>query len=363
MNIIVNTSQLEELCLTIKDGDFISIDTEFIREKTYYPQLCLIQIATANKAVIIDPLSKDLDLSPLANILHNANIVKVFHSAKQDLEILYLHNKRLPSNIFDTQIASSFCDLGLSVGYESLVLELLNIQIDKSSRISDWSKRPLSNKQIEYALGDVIHLYKIYPLILKMLSDNKYLKWALEDMKSLNKTENIFTDAKESWKKIKDTKGIQVNLILKSLATWREIKAQKYNLPRNHFLKESTLIQLAQSMPITLKELNKIDNFGEFSEEIITLVQESLNKQAEQDLNEENINIVRADLKTLSSLKSLLKQQATKHNLPTNLIATTQDLKDLSTPNTKKESRLIKGWRYEVFGEPALKFIDYQKPK
>ena len=169
MNIILNNAQLEKFCQTISAEDFITIDTEFARDKTYFPKLCLIQIASASDAVLIDPLSPELNLAPLDLILQDPNIVKVFHSAKQDLEILLLFNRHLPKNIFDTQIAASFCGFGESVSYESLVFKMLNIKVDKSSRVSDWTIRPLSVKQIDYALGDVVHLREIYLMLIKML--------------------------------------------------------------------------------------------------------------------------------------------------------------------------------------------------
>ncbi len=354
MNIILNTAQLEKFCQTIRATDFITIDTEFSREKTYYPKLCLIQVATDKMAVLIDPLSPDLNLAPLDIILQDTNIVKVFHSAKQDLEILLLYNKRLPKNIFDTQIAASFCGFGESVSYEALVLEMLNIQVDKSSRISDWTMRPLSSKQIDYALGDVTHLREIYLILIKMLNNNQRLPWVTEEIKILNQPHNFNIILNESWKKIKNTQGFKVNLVLKKLATWREIKAQQYNLPRNHFLKEEILLKLAQNMPLTLEELKKIGNFNNFNEEIITIINDSLSKQLEDDLDH---NLDSYNYKTsselLSALKLLVKQQADEYKLPSSVIATTQDLKNLCSTNDTS-LRPLTGWRYEVFGELAL---------
>ncbi len=354
MNIILNTDQLEKFCQTIRATDFITIDTEFSREKTYYPKLCLIQVATDKTAVLIDPLSPNLSLAPLDIILQDANIVKVFHSAKQDLEILLLYNKRLPKNIFDTQIAASFCGFGESVSYEALVLEMLNIKVDKSSRVSDWTIRPLSSKQIDYALGDVIHLREIYSMLVKTLNDNQRLPWAAEEIETLNQARNFSINPDEAWKKIKNTQGVKINLVLKKLAAWREIKAQQYNLPRNHFLKEEILFKLAQSMPLNLNELQKIDNFSNLSEEIISITNDALSKQLEDDLNSNSDPTnYKINSELLSVLKALLKQKAEEYNLPTSLIATTQDLKNLCITNDISLRPLI-GWRYEVFGKLAL---------
>ncbi len=355
MNIILNNAQLEKFCQTISAEDFITIDTEFARDKTYFPKLCLIQIASASDAVLIDPLSPELNLAPLDLILQDPNIVKVFHSAKQDLEILLLFNKHLPKNIFDTQIAASFCGFGESVSYESLVFKMLNIKVDKSSRVSDWTIRPLSVKQIDYALGDVVHLRKIYLMLIKMLNDNKRLTWAMEETNNLNQAHNFSIIPDEAWKKIKNTRGIKINLIIKKLAAWREIKAQQYNLPRNHFLNEEVLFKLAQNMPLTLGELKKIGNFNNLSEEIIAITNDALSKQLEDDLNNNSDPAnYKINSELLSAFKLLLKQKAEEYQLPISLIATTQDLKNLCIANNKQVLRPLTGWRYEIFGKFAL---------
>ena len=361
MTIITKTLDLELFCQSLEDEEFITIDTEFSRETTYYPKLCLLQIASSKRAVILDALSKSLDLSPLNKIFQNSKIVKVFHSAKQDLEILYLLNKCLPNNIFDTQIAATLCNLGESASYESLVWELLHKKIDKSYRISDWTQRPLMLKQIEYALGDVIYLRKIYLSIIAQLKETNRIAWAQEEMDRLSKETNFIIDINSAWQKIKNIDNRKINLVLKELAAWREVKAQEFNLPRNHYLKEKTLINLANSMPLTIEEIRKINNFYDIdsntAEEIIVVIQGALTRQIEQDLyaqvNTQGYH--RKNNELLSMLKLLLQLKAKEHNLPTNILATSQELKDLcSSDFDLKKIRALNGWRHQIFGAFAL---------
>lgn len=355
---IANTSDLENLCKDLNKNDFITIDTEFFRETTYYPKLCLIQIATKEYSAIIDPLSPNIDLSHLNKILQNENIVKVFHSAKQDLEILYNLYGELPKNIFDTQIAASFCNFGDYVSYESLVLDIVDKQIDKSHRISNWSLRPLSDEQIEYAHGDVTYLVNIYTFLISKLKNNNRFSWAMEEMQILTSTSYFQINIDDAWQKIKNTRDIKINLLLKKIASWREKKAQEYDLPRNHFLNEKYLLKIVQSMPLTMQELKKIPYFHNIEEkltqEIIEIVQHSLTEQLEKDVNDNisNSNCDNPYLEKLSQLKLLLKSKSNKYQLPPQLIATNLELKSISNPTEgSKPPRFLSGWRYKIFGK------------
>ena len=357
MRIITNTEDLEKFCYEISGNNFITIDTEFSRETTYYPKLCLIQIAGCDSVTIIDALSQDINLSILDKVLQNPNIVKVFHSAKQDLEILYQLYNHLPKNIFDTQIAASFCGFGGSISYETLVLELVNIQIDKSHRVSDWTKRPLSDEQIEYAFGDVTHLREVYLTLIKSLKENKRLAWAIEEMDSLNSPNNFIIDVDQVWHKIKNIREVKVNLILKKLASWREIKAQQANLPRNHYLNEKYLFKLVENMPITLEEIKRISYFSNIedniSNEILDLIRNALNQQLEEDLS--NKEYITNYSNTLPQLKLLLKFKAKKYHLPPQLLATSLELKNFSNDDKNLSTiRFFNGWRYEIFGKFAI---------
>ena len=353
---ITNTSDLEKLCKDLNNQDFITIDTEFFRETTYYPKLCLIQIATKDYSAIIDPLSPNIDLDHLNNILQNANIVKVFHSAKQDLEILYNLYGQMPKNSFDTQIAASFCGFGDYVSYETLVLDIVDKQIDKSHRISDWSLRPLTDEQIEYAHGDVTYLVDIYIYLLSKLKTNNRFSWAMEEMQILNNPSYFQINIGDAWQKIKNTRDIKINLLLKNLASWREKKAQEHDIPRNHFLNEKHLLKIMQNMPLTLKELKSIPYFNNIEEtlakEIIEIVQNSLIKPLEEDLNDKQSIYDNSNSEKLSKLKLLLKFKSNKYQLPPQLIATNLELKSLSNQTQYlKSPRFLRGWRYEIFGK------------
>ena len=351
--LITKTKDLEAFCSSLSE-DFISLDTEFFRETTYYPKLCLIQVASKNKAVIIDPLEKDLDLSSLNEVLQNDKITKVIHSAKQDLEVLYYFFDQLPKNIFDTQIAASFCGFGDSISYESLVLEIIGEQIDKSYCVSNWQKRPLHQKQIEYALGDVIHLHTLYPSLINKLKENQRLDWAIEDIKMLNDTSIFIVDLTQAWKKVKNTYGSPINLVFKKLSTWREQKAIEYNLPRAHYLHDKHLHELISKMPITHQELKTIKKFSEVdyetADEIISIIALALEEQIHQE-PEIVINTYKYD-EAARALKTLLAEKSIEYNLPTKIIATNHELKKIL--NSEPSAKSLVGWRYKIFGKEAL---------
>ena len=358
MHVITKTSELESFCQAIMAEKFITIDTEFSREATYYPKLCLIQIASEKQAVIIDALSPAINLSPLDLILQKPSLIKVFHSAKQDLEALYLLFKHLPQNIFDTQIAASFCGFGDSISYEALVLEFTQIQIDKSHRVSDWTKRPLSINQLEYALADVTHLRIVYLKLMELLKAKNRLAWALEEMTSLDSPANFTIDLEQAWHKIKNIRDVKVNLVLKKLASWREVKAQQHDLPRNHYLNERHIFKLVENIPITLAELKSINYFHnidkELGEEIITIIQNALSAQIEADLNNAP-RYSRNNREISAQLKLLLQLKADEYSLSPQLLATSLELKTIAGESeTIKTPRCLSGWRYDIFGKFAL---------
>ncbi|MEK6734479.1 MAG: ribonuclease D [Pseudomonadota bacterium] len=354
MKIITNSLELTNLCSELQGNKYIAIDTEFFRQNTYYPKLCLLQLATESEQFLIDPLINNLDLSPLDEVLQNDLIVKIFHSAKQDLEILYQVFKRLPKNIFDTQIAASFCGFGLSISYDNLVKEFFGIQLDKSLRISDWRKRPLLKSQIDYAIGDVTYLYDIYIKLIKLLEKNNYLDWANEEMLILSDPNTYIVDLDQVWRKIKSNKNLCFTPLLKNLAAWREMKAQEKDLPRNHFLHENDLIKLVETIPLSLLELKKTISIKEkYAIEIIEVIKKTLKEDEVKDIKNNNLEL-------LVELKSLLKNEAEAYRLPPQLIATSSELKSFAnglTPNP----RFLSGWRYNVIGAKALKSFSRNK--
>ena len=261
--IITRQSDLEKALTVISQGSMFAIDTEFLREKTYYPQLCLIQIAGNQIHFAIDPIAGDLDLSPLWALLADERITKVFHAGRQDIEIFYHMTGDVPHGIFDSQIAAMVCGLGDQVGYDKLVQHFLGKVIDKSSRFTDWSKRPLSDKQISYALDDVIHLEKIYPMLCAQLEKEDKLSWIADEAKVLAARETYAIDPQETYKRIKirTNKPMILNR-LKHLAAFREIQCQTKDLPRGRFLKDETLMDLAATGPKTPEALSKIRGIG-----------------------------------------------------------------------------------------------------
>lgn len=349
--LITNTKLLEEFCSQITQEKMIAIDTEFSRDATYYPKLCLIQIATINKAAAIDILSNEIDFSALISILKDQKITKIFHSARQDLESLLVFFKFLPNNIFDTQIAASFCGYGTSISYELLVNEIFAYKLDKSLRISDWTHRPLSSEQIDYALSDVNYILKIYDYLHKKLVANNRLDWALEDMSNLNQLKNFDKNIDQAWHKIKYVHNLKIDLVLKKLASWREIKAQEYNLPRNHFLNEKNLIKLAKVKPITLEEIKSIEAFKNFNpvycDEIINIILNALEEQISLDIKNNQDKIPKND-NYYRKLNDLLLFCIKEHNLPNEVIASKQELKEFLKSG---KARFLEGWRYEIFGK------------
>lgn len=356
--LITTTKLLEEFCSQIKQEKMVAIDTEFSRDTTYYPKLCLIQVASINRAAAIDVLCEEIDLSALISILKDPKIIKIFHSARQDLESLLVFFKFLPNNIFDTQIAASFCGYGASVSYEFLVNEFFSYKLDKSLRISDWTHRPLSSEQIDYALADVNFILKIYDQLYKKLIANNLYDWALEDMRELNQLEKFDKNIDQAWQKIKYSHNLKIDLVLKKLSSWRELKAQELNLPRNHFLNEKNLIKLAKVKPITLEEIQAIEGFKNFSlvycNEITNIILKALEEEIYIDIND-NKQKQSENKNYYQELNNSLILCAKKHNIENEIIASKQEIKDF-LKNGK--ARFLRGWRYEVFGKKAQQILN-----
>ena len=260
--LITETSDLENAMKTLSEFNSIAVDTEFIRESTYYPKLCLVQLAAGEYHFAVDPLSESIELSSLFQLLQNQNIVKVFHAGRQDIEIFVCLTGNVPNPIFDTQIASMVVGLGDQAGYDKLVQHYLNIDIDKSSRFTDWSARPLSDRQIKYALDDVIHLSKIYPLMLEELIQNERLSWLNEEISALTHLSLYKPNPDDAWKKLK-IRSYNSDFLnrLKYLASWREKRAMTKNMPKNRIVRDETLIDLAGTNPKTASKFEIIRGF------------------------------------------------------------------------------------------------------
>ena len=340
---------------------FLAIDTEFLRERTYYPQLCLIQISDGVNAIAIDPLAKCLDLNPVWELMRNPRITKVFHAGNQDMEIfLHLMNE-LPKPIYDTQIAAMVCGLGDQVGYDKLVKSLLNHDIDKTSRFTDWSKRPLSNRQILYALDDVIYLAKLYPLMLQKLNSEKRNHWLDEEYAKSNDPNSYVVDPSAAWQKLK-VRNMRpaAQLRLMHLAAWRESEAQNRNIPRNRVIRDETLIDLAGTNPKERREFDNIRNFpGGKDGKLVTPIQEILMKVADLPASllpavETRIPSKRPPAAVMELLRVMLKHVTDKHGIAPRLIASIDDLEALASDD-HAPIRALSGWRREIFGDLALR--------
>lgn len=364
MELIKTNKELKEACKKLNKAKFITIDTEFIREKTYWSQLCLIQVCSGESEFIIDPLEEDIDLKPFIKLLNKKSILKVFHSGRQDIEIFFKISGKIPSPIFDTQIAAMVCGFGDSVGYEKLVDKLLRKKIDKSSRFSNWAKRPLTNKQLNYAIGDVTHLFEIYPILNDALKEKKRTRWLDEELKILTSENTYNTDPELAYKRLKirgydlKTRGVTFQL-----AKWREERAQNNNIPRGRVIRDDIIYELSSMKPKSVNEIMGLRSFSNglrLKENVINEIQEQI--LIGLSLKEENLpklpekrKLPHGTNSRVSLLKILLNSISEENEVAQKLIASTQDLEDLIADDSA-DIKTLKGWRYDLFGKKALDF-------
>ncbi len=362
MGIIASTEELAAFCTRANNYQYITVDTEFIREKTYWPQLCLIQIGTPEEAVIIDALSNGIKLNPLFQLLVNQDVLKVFHSARQDIEIFVHLSGEVPRPIFDTQIAAMVCGYGDAVGYERLVSDIAKVSIDKSLRYTDWTKRPLTNKQIEYALGDVTHLRKVYLYLSRMLEDTSRVEWLSEEMSILSNLKTYVLLPKDAWKRLKTRNKKPAFLAnLQAIAEWREQTAQKLNVPRNRVLKDDSLTEIATHTPSSLVELLGLraisrDRMNSEKGEAILKILDAVRQQdSTQYPKLPQGNTMKAHLgPSIDLLKVLLKHKCDTHKVAQKLIASSSDIEELAR-NDRAHIPALAGWRLKIYGKDALK--------
>ena len=365
MSIIDTTQDLEAFCLKASYYPYVTIDTEFMRDKTYYAKLCLLQIAypekDENSYALIDPLAEKISLQPFFDLLARESVVKVFHSGRQDLEIFFNKTGVLPKPIFDTQVAAMVCGFGDQVAYETLVNQIVEKRIDKSSRFTDWSRRPLTKKQVDYALSDVTFLRTIYEKLNDELVNSKRLSWVKEELDILNNPNTYTTDPDQSWKRIKlRRKDSDFVKIIKSISSFRENEAQKRDLPRGHILKDEELIQIASQRPKKIDDLynsrlpSKALKTEWIAKGIIECVKNSKSLPDEPLEEFQYIPLSASQLALVELLKVLLKFNASFHNVATKLIASSKDIEMIARHENPK-IRALEGWRFKIFGEDALK--------
>lgn len=362
MSIITDTKTLRDICKKLAANDFVTIDTEFLRDKTYYPRLCLVQLAGPDiDPVAIDPLTKDLELKPLYELLANKKILKVFHAARQDLEILYNLTGKIPNPIFDTQVAAMVCGHGEQIGYNNIVDKVCKVRLDKGAQFTDWSRRPLSKKQLSYALDDVTYLRDVYLHLSNELKTRGREKWVNEEMRILCDPGTYANKPEDAWLRIKiKSAKPKVLAVLREVTAWRERQAQSRDVPRARVLRDETLADLAVHPPKTEKDLKKIRNIpgdyvgGKHGKDLLKAVKKGLNTPFENCPEPKKKRRFPQDLTpVLEMLKMLLRIQASEHEVAAKLIASNQDLEELAT-NDNAKIPALKGWRFEVFGKEAL---------
>ncbi len=361
MTPITTTEALRAFCERLADQPFITVDTEFMRETTYWPRLCLIQAASATDAAIIDPMAEGLDLEPFLDLLRDPKIIKVFHAARQDTEI-FVKLGAMPRPMFDTQVAAMAAGFGDQVSYEALVRQMLKQEVDKGSRFTDWARRPLSEAQLVYALGDVTHLAALYPKLRDRLKKDGRLDWVMSEMEGLTDPDLYDTDPEKAWKRLKPKKfNAKYLSVFVATAVWRERTAQERDQPRGRILKDEAIDEIAAQGPTDPDAFNRLRSvpkgFGasrlgiELSAELKRVLADPEAHAPRLDRPAHNQP---APPSVVELLKVLLKAKSDNAGVATKLIANVADLEKIALDD-EADIDALKGWRRQLFGEDALK--------
>jgi len=362
MTPITTTGELEAFCRRVAGEPFVAVDTEFMRETTYWPRLCLVQVAGAEDAAVVDPLCEGLDLAPLLALMADERVEKVFHAGRQDIEIFY-NLGVIPKPLFDTQIAAMAAGFGEQVAYDALVRQMLKVTVDKSSRFTDWARRPLSQSQLDYAVGDVTHLAALYPILRERLERGGRLPWVVEEMASLTDPTVYDTDPENAWKRLKPRRFAPKYLaVLRGVAAWRERTAQTRDQPRGRILKDDAIDEIATQAPTDADGLARLRSLpkgfagSKFGAEIIDAVRASLAAgESYAPVIERNHTPPNpASGAIVELLKVLLKARAEDAGVASKLIATVADLEKIASDD-EADTPALHGWRREAFGADALK--------
>ena len=360
MRVITSTNELSSVCSSLAESDFVAIDTEFMRESTFWPDLCLIQMAAGKDEVIIDTLAEEIDLAPFYDLMADESVTKVFHAARQDIEIVHHQAGIIPTPIFDTQIAAMVCGFGESVSYGMLVKKLLKREIDKSSRFTNWSRRPLTNKQLVYAIGDVTNLRDLYPGLKDQLHKSNRAEWLIEEMAVLTTPATYESHPENAWKRLKMRVRNKKSLgVMIQLAEWRETEAQRQNVPRRRVLKDEAIYDIAEQAPTTEAELSGLRSVHQgFSRSakgrgVLEAVKLGLKRDpASLPSMKRGEPLPPDSLAVLDLLRVLLKSAAGRHGVAPKLIATADELEKIAR-NDNADLPSLKGWRRELFGADA----------
>ena len=366
-NLLTDNQDIADICARFSTADFVTVDTEFMRENTYWPILCLIQISDGKEAAAIDPLAKGVDLGPLMELLvNNENVLKIFHAGGQDVEIIHNITGKTPHPIFDTQIAAMAIGQSEQIGYANLVDSWLGITLDKGARFTDWSRRPLNARQLEYAVADVTHLAKIFPMMLEKLRETGRGMWINAEMEKLADPDNYVNDPEMSWLRVK-SQGRNLEMLgrLKALAAWREREAQSKDLPRGRIMRDETLADIAAHPPKNQNKLGQVRGLSagwknndigarlmDIIEQAEPLSRDDLPLKIGRRPKNGKSNALVTDL-----LKLLLKIRSAEMNVASRLLARADDLESI-VAGEREGVGLLEGWRYEEFGRDALDLVE-----
>ena len=365
-DLITTSEALADLCERLSQSEFVTVDTEFMRENTYWPELCLVQIANEEEAAAIDPLAEGIDLQPLLDLLtDNEDVLKVFHAGGQDVEIIVNLTGKTPHPIFDTQIAMMAISQSEQIGYANLVESWLGISIDKGARFTDWSRRPLTDRQIEYAIGDVTHLSEIFPKMLNKLVKTGRGAWLNAEMEKLGEVSNYVTDPDQAWRRIR-SQGRNPQMLgrLKALAAWRESEAQHKDIPRGRIMRDETLADIASHPPKHQKDLAKVRGLSaawrenDIGKRLMKVIEkaEPLDKSELPEKMKRGAPLGKEGALVADLLKLLLKIRAREIEIAARLLTKADEMEALAAGI--RDLPVLNGWRYDVFGRDALELVE-----
>ncbi len=360
MDLITTTAELAAVCGRMARHPFVTIDTEFLRETTYYPLLCVAQMASPDEAVVIDALANGIDLGPFFDLMTDERIVKVFHAARQDIEIVWNLAKKIPHPIVDTQVAAMVLGYGDSISYEQLVQRITGDTLDKSHRFTDWTRRPLSDAQISYALSDVTHLRAVYLKLVEDLDRRKRTDWVEAEMNVLTSPETYRMDPERAWEQLKSRVRKPKDLaVLMEIAAWREREAQARDVPRSRVLKDDAIGDIAVQAPTSIERLGSLRSLpkgferSRWGEQIVDAVKRGLARDPKTLPRLDRFRPAPSGAATVELLKVLLRMTAERHGVAAKVIATVDEL-DRIAADDEADVPALKGWRRELFGEKAL---------
>lgn len=359
--LITKTAEVVEFCREASKTEFIAVDTEFVREKTYWPILCLVQIATPDRAVAIDPLNKNIDFQAVYELMANTSVLKVFHSASQDMQIMFNATGKMVQPIFDTQIAAMVSGYGDQPAYATLVQRIAGVSIDKRSQMTDWSRRPLTDRQVDYAIGDVTHLVDVYLKLTEELESSGRAGWAHEEMAHLRDISIYDLDPRDQWRRVRLRRPTRRSLaVLREITAWRELKAQKRNIPRGWVCRDEALAEIALNTPETADALERVRGInkrfarGRDGDAILEAVAVGLDLPDDECPDPEKGRPPLKGHETLVALlQALLKLRCDENGVAAQLIANRKELDRIATED-EPDIRTLKGWRRDIYGEDAL---------